>query len=144
MCMLRQWCSLSMLHRNCENVPRGVRLGRLSMPSGWCTLWIPIYFKPYMVQIELTYISIKCGILIPQGLKINGHVQRNHPLTMLSPPNLTPLYTFSQVLWSMLREHKCLSMCIEPPRTYIRCWISFLSQTWWSPAVDCVMEWTFQ
>ena len=35
----------------------------------------------------------------------------------------------------MPREHPCLSICIEPPRTYIRCSISVLPQTWWSPAV---------
>ena len=47
--MLRQGCSLCMLHRTCKNVHGGVRLG----------------------------------------------------------------------IWSMLREHPCLSMHIEPPRTYI-------------------------
>ena len=45
---------------------RGVGLGGLSMPSGWCTLWMPIYFKPwgikeysvsYKVQIELLMAS---------------------------------------------------------------------------------------
>ena len=46
MCMLRQWCSLSMLHRTCENMYRDVRLGRLNMPNGWCTLHMLIYFKP--------------------------------------------------------------------------------------------------
>ena len=56
-------------------------------------------------------------------------------LGMLNPPNLTPPCNFSQVLWSMLREHPCLSMHIEPPRTYIRHWISVLLQTWWSPTV---------
>ena len=71
--MLRQRCSLSMLHRTCEKI-------------AWAC-----------------------------------------------PINLTSLWNFSQVLWSMLRENHCLSMCIEPPRTYIRCWISVLPQTWWSP-----------
>ena len=74
MCILRQWCSLSMLHRSCENMYGGVGFGGLSMLNGWCSLWMPIYFKPwgiekysvpYMVQIELTYISIKCGIVNP-------------------------------------------------------------------------------
>ena len=35
----------------------------------------------------------------------------------------------------MLREHLCLSMHIESLRTYVRCWISVLPQTWWSPTV---------
>ena len=64
MCILTQWCSLSMLHRTCRNMHRGVRLGGLSMPNRWCTLYMPIYFKPwgikkysipYMVQIELHF-----------------------------------------------------------------------------------------
>ena len=70
--MFRQWCSLSMSHRTCENMHGGVGLCGLSMPKGWCTLCMPIYFKPwvikkhsvqYMVYIELTYVPIKCGIV---------------------------------------------------------------------------------
>ena len=68
--MLRQWCSLSMLNRTCEYMHRADRLGRLSMPNGWCTLYMPIYFQPwgikkysvpYMVQMcifVLTYAHI--------------------------------------------------------------------------------------
>ena len=50
----------------------GVGLGGLNMPNGWYTLHMPSYFKPwgikkysgpYMVQIEPTYISIKCRIV---------------------------------------------------------------------------------
>ena len=41
--MLRQRCSLSMLHRTCEKVHGGVRLGGLGMPSILC---MPFYFKP--------------------------------------------------------------------------------------------------
>ena len=48
--MLRQWCSLSMFHRICEYMHRGVRLGGLSMPNGWYTLCMPIYFKPLGVK----------------------------------------------------------------------------------------------
>ena len=33
MCMYRQGCSLSMLHRTCEKLHWGVRLGGLSMPK---------------------------------------------------------------------------------------------------------------
>ena len=56
-----------MLHRTCEKLHGGVRLGGLSIPS---ILYMPLNFQPrgvkmyslpYMVQIELTYISIKCG-----------------------------------------------------------------------------------
>ena len=52
----------------------GVELGGLGMPNSWYTLFMPIYFKlwciekhsvPYMVQIELTYIPIKCWIVNP-------------------------------------------------------------------------------
>ena len=45
--MLRQWCSQSMLHRPCENMHSGVWLGGLSMPKGWCTLCMSIYFQPW-------------------------------------------------------------------------------------------------
>ena len=34
--MLRQGCSLGMLHRTCENVHGGVRLGGLGMPNILC------------------------------------------------------------------------------------------------------------
>ena len=63
-----------MLHRTCENMPRDVRVGGLSMPNGWCTLCMPIYLKtwgikkysiPYMVQIELTYFLFKSGVVNP-------------------------------------------------------------------------------
>ena len=72
--MLRQWCSMSMLHRTCEYIHVGVRFGGLSLPNGWCFLHIPISFEPwgvkkysvpYMMQIELACISIKCGIVNP-------------------------------------------------------------------------------
>ena len=53
-------------------------------------------------------------LLNAPGLKIKG---MHKILDMPCPPNLTPPCTFSQVLWSMLREHPCLSMHIEPPRT---------------------------
>ena len=68
--MLRQWCSLSMLHRTCESMHWGVRLGGLSMPNG-CTLCMPIYFKTWGIKstlshiwfkIELIFISIKCEV----------------------------------------------------------------------------------
>ena len=45
--MLKQWCSLSMLQRFCENMHGGVALGGLSMPNEWCTLCMSIYFKPW-------------------------------------------------------------------------------------------------
>ena len=42
MCMLRQGCSLNMLHRTCEKAHGGVRLGALGMPN---ILHMPFYFK---------------------------------------------------------------------------------------------------
>ena len=69
MCMLRQGCSQSMLHGTCEKVNGGVRLGGLEIPNILC---MSFYFKPrgvkkysipYMVYIELTYISIKSGFV---------------------------------------------------------------------------------
>ena len=68
MCMLRQGCSLSILHRTCENMHEGVGLCGLGMPN---ILYKPFYFKtrgiekyciPCMMQIELTCISIKIWI----------------------------------------------------------------------------------
>ena len=47
MCMLRQRCSLSMLHRTCEKVHGGVRLGGLGMPNN---LHMPFHFKPRGVK----------------------------------------------------------------------------------------------
>ena len=43
MCMLGQGCSLSMLHRPCEYVHGGDRLGGLGMPNILC---LPFYFEP--------------------------------------------------------------------------------------------------
>ena len=40
--MLRQWCSLRMLHRTCEEMHGSVRLCGLAMPNSFCT---PIYFE---------------------------------------------------------------------------------------------------
>ena len=41
--MLRQGCSLSMVHRTCENIHGGVSLCGLGMPS---VLYMAFYFKP--------------------------------------------------------------------------------------------------
>ena len=41
--MLREGCSLSMLHRICEKLQGGIRLGGLSMPN---IMHMPFYFKP--------------------------------------------------------------------------------------------------
>ena len=41
--MLRQGCSLSMLHRTCEKLHGGVRLGGLCMLK---IMHMPFYFKP--------------------------------------------------------------------------------------------------
>ena len=47
MCMLRQGCSLHMLHRFCKQLHGGLRLGALRMPS---ILHMPFYFKPRGVE----------------------------------------------------------------------------------------------
>ena len=85
----------------------------------------PIYSSPYTSYPHFN----------TQGLKINGHAQGTPSIghAQSTQPNTT-MHIFTG-LWSMLREHHCLSMCIEPPRTHIICWISFLPQTWWSPTV---------
>ena len=59
-----------------------------------------------------------------------GHAQNTQPSSpsSLNQPNIpiplsqpsTPC-NCSHILWSMLREHPCLSMHIESLRTYIRC-----------------------
>ena len=102
MCMLRQWSSLSMPHRTCENMHGSVGLGGLSMPNGWCILCMPIYFKPwgikkysvpYVVQVELTYISIKCGI-------VNPYVDRFHNSSghaMVLPPYYLEVVLYGSV-----------------------------------------------
>ena len=60
--------SLSMLHRTCENVHGGVRLGGLGMPNILQMLFILSQgvlrsTLSNMVKIELTNISIKRGLL---------------------------------------------------------------------------------
>ena len=58
-------------------------------------------------------------LLNTPSLKIKGHVQAvghaqsTQPNTSKPLNNPTPPCNFSQVLWNMLREHPCLSMCIE-------------------------------
>ena len=64
-------------------------------------------------KLNLHHIWDRILLIIP-GLKIKrcaqdiGHDQSTQPNASIQ---------FSQVLWSMLREHPCLSMHIEPPRT---------------------------
>ena len=41
--MLKQGCSVSMLHRTCEKVHGGLRLAGLGMPNIMC---MPFYFMP--------------------------------------------------------------------------------------------------
>ena len=111
--MLRQWCSLSILHRTCKNMHRGVGLGRLSKPNGCCTLHMPIYFKPwgikkysvpYMVQTEFTYISIKCGIVNPciyGFLNCSGNV-------MVLPSSLLFGSCLAVVMWPVVQLWLCM------------------------------------
>ena len=95
-------CICICIHRTCENMHWGVGLGGLSMPNGWCTLCMPIYFKcwgikkysiPYMVQIELTYIPIKCGIVNPY---VDGFLNSSGNAMVL------PLYYLEVVLCDCL------------------------------------------
>ena len=69
----------------------GVSLGGLSMANRWYTLCMPIYFKPwviktysvlYMVQIELTYIPIECGIIVPY---VDGFLNSSSNAMVLPP-----------------------------------------------------------
>ena len=68
------------------------------------------------------------------GLKINTHAQDTSPIGYahsIQPNTLMHIFTGSM-------EHAQrtpLSMHREPPRTYIRHWISVLPKTWWSPTV---------
>ena len=48
------------------------------------------------------------------GLKIKD---MHKTLGISNLHNLTPLCIFSQVVWIMVREHPCLSICTEPPAT---------------------------
>ena len=56
MCMLRQWCSLNMLHRTCEYMHWGARLGGLSMPKGWCTCACPFILSHGVLRNTLSCI----------------------------------------------------------------------------------------
>ena len=78
------------------------------------------------------------GLKIKRQVQAVGHaqnIQPNFPTPLNQPNTPIPLsqpstsMKFSQVLWRMLREHPCLIMCKEPPRTYIRHSISVLPQT---------------
>ena len=69
----------------------GVGLGGLSIPNGLCSLCMSIYFKPwgikkypvpYIVQIELTYISIKCGIV---NFYVDGFLNSSGNAMVLPP-----------------------------------------------------------
>ena len=94
--MFRQGCPLSMLHRTCENVHGVVRLGGMGMPD---ILHMPFYFKPRdikkysiscMVQIELTYISIKSRV-------VNSHVDGFFNCSgnvMVLPPYFWNIYIY--------------------------------------------------
>ena len=53
--MLRQRCSLSMLHGTCEKLLGGVRIGGLSMSN---ILGMPFYFEPRGIEkYSIQYIS---------------------------------------------------------------------------------------
>ena len=66
-------------------------------------------------------------LLNTPGLQIKRH---SHDTGHFQSTQLNSPCNFSQVLWSMLREHPYLSMHREPPRTSTRHWFSVLLQTW--------------
>ena len=97
MCMLRQGCSLRMLHRTCENVHGVLGWVGLGMPN---ILHLPFYFKPrgikkysipYMVQIELTYIFIKGGV-------VNSNVDGSLIVLAMPCPSLPIICKLSYVV----------------------------------------------
>ena len=57
---------------------------------------------------------------------IPNHLNQANILTHLGQPN------YPCIFWQVL------SILIEPLRTHIRCGISVLPQTWWSPAVGWI------
>ena len=75
------------------------------------------------------------GLKIKRHMQGIGHAQNNQPNThtSLSQPN-TPMQFFTGSMEhaqrTPLSEH-----VLEPLRTYVRHWISFLPQTWWSASV---------
>ena len=68
-----------------------------------------------VVKLNLHHIWNRVLLNTP-GLKIKRHAQDSGHT--LSTQTNTPIHIFT-VLWNMFREHLCLSMCIEPPKTYI-------------------------
>ena len=201
--MLRQGCSLSMLHRNCEKV-HGV-LGwvdwvcpisctclfiltpgvlRSTLSHIWCKLNLPICLlrvglltlmyidsliicnKPELFQKEMDHLRkalthckypkwaidrverrhtkptseesnksgaiywFQCGDLaydeeyIGETSRTFGERFKEH----IKEPS--PIHNHSHNTVHTTTQDPCLCMCIEPPRTYIRCGISVLPQTW--------------
>ena len=57
--MLRQGCSLIMLHRSCEKLHGGVRFSRLSMPN---TMHILFILSPGILRRILSHILCKLNL----------------------------------------------------------------------------------
>ena len=68
-------------------------------------------------KFHLHHIWDKVLLNTPE-LKLKRHV---HDTGHALPIQHNTSYNFSQVLWSILREHPCMSMHVEPHRTYIGC-----------------------
>ena len=66
--------------------------------------------------------------------KMLGMLNPTNPTPLPILANLISLYIPANPLPSCNVSHD-LSMCIKPHRTHVRCTISVLPQTWWSPAV---------
>ena len=62
--MCRQWCSPRIIHRTCEYMHWGVRLGGLNMPNGWYTLHMHIILSCGVLRRTVTYIWCKLSLPI--------------------------------------------------------------------------------
>ena len=61
MCMHRQGCSLTMLHRSCKKVHGGIRLGDWACPISCTCLFI---LSPRVLRNTLSHISYKLNLPI--------------------------------------------------------------------------------
>ena len=87
MCMLRQGCSLTMLHRTCEKLHGSVTLGGLSMPN---IMHMPFFLSPEVLRSILPHMRCKLNL----------------PIYVLSVGLLTLIYIDSLIVlavpWSSL------------------------------------------
>ena len=82
MLMLRQGCSLSMLHRTFEKVHRGVRLAGLGMPNILC---MPFILSPGVLRRTISHIWCRLNLpifLLRVGLSTLMYIDSLIVLTM--------------------------------------------------------------